>query len=260
MPDMRCDSCREQLSADLDGQADDPVLLCDALDHRDSCPDCQAWYVMAADVNRLVRMAPASPSPAVPASRLEAILAELPTSGRPSRRRIRRRAHYAARVTLALTGLVQTVWGGLSLLADNSMGDAMSDMPADGMIHMSHEYSSWVMALGVAFVVGAGYVRHLAGVLPALGCFVGLLGIVSVTDLVHHEVNPTHVASHALLVFAFVLILVILRTGPTDRPGRRTALPLGRPLADPGRRGGPSDADRDRTPPARDPAARHRAA
>jgi predicted anti-sigma-YlaC factor YlaD len=261
---MRCDSCRELLSADLDGHTDDPLSLGDALDHHDGCPDCRHWYAAAVEVNRLVRVSSAPPSPSVPADRLEAILAELPSPRRHTWWWTRSRPHTyaAARIALALTGLVQAVWGGWSLLAGNPVDTGMGDMSGDGMVHMSHEYSSWVTALGIAFIVGAGYVRHLAGALPALGCFVGLLGIVSLTDLAHHRVDPTHVASHVLLAFAFVLMLVILRTRPTDRPGRRTGVPLTDPSH--GRLGRHTRASTDRdhggAPPARDPAARYRAA
>jgi predicted anti-sigma-YlaC factor YlaD len=49
---------------------------------------------------------------------------------------------------------------------------------------MSHEYASWNVAVGVAFVVGAAWIRHLAGVLPLLASFTGVLCVVSALDMV----------------------------------------------------------------------------
>jgi hypothetical protein len=116
-----------------------------------------------------------------------------------------------------------------SMVMTGDAGMGMAAMPGDGMVHMSHEYASWVTALGLAFIAGAVFVRHLLGVLLALACFVALLGIVSTTDLLHHEVNPPHVATHAVLLLAVALILVILRTGRADRSDHdagRSPLPV----------------------------------
>jgi hypothetical protein len=52
---MRCEQCREALSARLDGE-DTPAERVDADRHMNGCPACQRWFDDAAKVTRLARM------------------------------------------------------------------------------------------------------------------------------------------------------------------------------------------------------------
>src|SRR5882762_1276453 len=151
---MGCSSCREHLSADLDGEAD-PAELPAARAHLAECSGCTRWFADAALVNRLIRTAPAEPAPGLTESGLAAALAELPRPPSP-RRRI---WHWSARAALVAVGAVQAVLG----------------------------------ALGVAFVAGALWTRHLAGTIPVLGSFVVVLALVSALDLVTGNVDPARV-------------------------------------------------------------------
>jgi predicted anti-sigma-YlaC factor YlaD len=87
-----------------------------------------------------------------------------------------------------------------------------------GMAHTTHESAAWNIALGIAFLAGALWSRHLAGLLPALGAFIAVLAVVSGIDLVAGRVDPGRVASHLLLVAGFALGVAVVRTVP--RPGR----------------------------------------
>ncbi|HWN31889.1 MAG TPA: zf-HC2 domain-containing protein [Pseudonocardia sp.] len=251
---MGCSSCREHLSADLDGEAD-PAELPAARAHLAECSGCTRWFADAALVNRLIRTAPAEPAPGLTEAALAAALAELPRPQSP-RRRI---WHWTARAALAGVGAVQAVLGALALLLSGGGDPHMAMMGAD-MAHMSHESAAWNLALGVAFVAGALWTRHLAGTIPVLGSFVVVLALVSALDLVSGNVDPARVGSHGLIVVGLGLIVLIMTTRPTEfpRPSRvrpsQPALPasgdwtadLAVPLA---------------TAPTRpDPAARHRAA
>ena len=207
---MDCRNWREQLSADMDGQAD-PMLLDQARDHAAHCAQCTAWLQVAAQVNRLARVMPAVTAPGVSQTQLDAMLAHLPRS-RPWRRYL----HYGARAALALVGVAQLLVGALPM-AMSGADDLRPAMMGAGMIHMSHEYAAWTIALGIAFVAGAGWTRHLAGILPALTCFVLILSIVSAIDLLGGNVNAAHVTSHVLLVLALVLIVVIVSVRPPQR-------------------------------------------
>jgi predicted anti-sigma-YlaC factor YlaD len=257
---MGCSSCREHLSADLDGEAD-PVDLPAARAHLAGCAECTRWFADAALVNRLIRTAPAEAAPGLTEAGLAAALSELPRPPSP-RRRV---WHRSARAALAGVGAVQAVLGTLGLVLAGgdphmAMGSMAGSMMGADMAHMSHESASWNLALGVAFVAGALWTRHLAGTLPVLGSFVVVLALVSALDLVSGNVDLARVSSHGLVVLGLGLIVLIMATRPTEfpRPSRaRPDQPVEPAVGD-------ATADLIAPPAAAptrpDPAARHRAA
>lgn len=221
---MGCSTCREHLSADLDGEADFAVLN-RAYAHLETCHGCSRWFSEAARVNRLIRTTHAEPSPGLSGEQLEHALEHLP---HPRRRHSSRR-HGLGRWALGGIGAAQAVLGLLGLIVPNlDMGHAMhhGTMMGADLAHMSHESSAWNLALGVAFIAGAAWTRHLAGVLPVLGSFVLVLSLVSVLDLLGGNVDAARVASHSLVAIGFGLIVLIVTTG-SERPGSRprNALP-----------------------------------
>jgi len=282
-PNMGCSSCREHLSADLDGEAD-PALLPAARAHLEECRDCARWFADAAMVNRLIRTAPAEPAPGLTEEQLAKALAQLPPPPSPRRPTW----HRLARLALGGIGASQVALGAIALTFPGAaMGGhpamtgttmtgtamtgagahaAMMGMAADGhtsilgadLAHMSHESAAWNLALGVAFLVGAGWTRHLAGTLPVLGSFVLVLSLVSALDLISGNVDPARVGSHLLVLAGLGLIVLILITRPSEFQPRplRAGLPRRNPMAlDRGTEEAPATA-----PTRPDPAARHRAA
>lgn len=251
---MGCASCREILSADMDGQAD-PTALAAARAHLSGCPGCATWLERAATVNRLVRTAEADPAPGMTERQLASVLDQLPRARSPRRRRW----HLTARWALAAVGLAQLTLGLLALLLPgHAGGHAHPSMLGADLAHMSHESSAWNLALGVAFLAGARWVRHLAGVLPVLGSFVLVLALVSAVDLVGGNVDATRVLAHLLVLAGLGLIVLIVATAPAGprpypsrSPGRSDAEPTVRSDA-------LGQSRRGRRHP--DPAARHRAA
>jgi predicted anti-sigma-YlaC factor YlaD len=252
---MGCASVRELLSADMDGQAD-PAALPAARTHLAGCPECAAWFERAASVNRLVRTAPADPAPGLTERQLAAVLDHLPSPRSPHRRRW----HLAARWALAGVGAAQFALGMLALLVPgHGGGHVHAAMLGADLAHMSHEASAWNLALGVAFLAGAGWVRHLAGVLPVLGSFVVVLSLVSAVDLVTGNVDAPRVVAHALVLAGLGLIVIIMATGPSrlrPHPARSGDLSPAAEAAGAGTPGYRPDR-RGRRP---DPAARHHAA
>jgi predicted anti-sigma-YlaC factor YlaD len=260
-----CGVHREYLSADLDGEMDsasDPeagVALARAQRHMAGCPDCERWFAAVTRVNRLARTEVADPGPGFSGDQLDELLALLPPQGG---RRVWRQA---ARVSLALVGVVQVVLGALPLIVphaaagidphtammqgmDAGMGsagigtagmgsagtgsmDTGGHMLGAGMIHMSHEYAAWSLAVGFGFLVGARWTRHLAGALPVLGSFATVLCAVTAVDAVSGRVEPARVVSHLLIMVGIALIVAILASDRArPHPSSGSKLRPGTPL------------------------------
>ncbi|MDN5915597.1 MAG: zf-HC2 domain-containing protein [Pseudonocardia sp.] len=233
-----CEECRERVSARLDGEDD----AFDAMDaHLRGCAQCRAFADRAATVTRLARTGAAQPGPDLVASVLAA--ADL----RPVARR--RRAGLAVRAGLGLVGV-----GQVALAAAGVVGAAFAGHLGVGDVHMAgasaahfaHESSAWNLALGIGFVaVALGGARLVAGLVPVIGAFVGVLAVLSVVDLVAGRVDPTRLLAHGLVVVGFLLLLLhrrVLRddggraaTRPRTDPVRSDpVLPWSGPVAGPG--------------------------
>jgi len=244
---MDCDGCREAMSAALDGEADAAEhARIDA--HTDGCAACRAWQSDAALVTRHARTASVGPISATAPDVVDRVLRAAPGPG------VRWRG-VSARAGLAAVGLAQAVLGLVSLLGAATHAGHMTDplmVLGAGMAHAAHESAAWNLALGVAFLAGALWTRHLAGLLPVLGAFIAVLAVLSAIDLVAGRVEPGRVVSHLVLVAGFLLGLAVVRTvprpgaGPTPgarwwRPGGRRGVPV-----DPGGPARPAPAPRER--------------
>jgi predicted anti-sigma-YlaC factor YlaD len=139
------------------------------------------------------------------------------------------------------------------------------EMMGAGMIHMSHEFAAWSVAVGIGFLVGACWTRHLAGALPVLASFATVLCAVTTVDAVSGRVEPARAVSHLLIMVGIALIVAILATDhvsprPSTGSRQRPRIPL--PGGFEGMRDEPPSVDRttfgDGTGPR--PAARHDAA
>lgn len=224
---MGCASCREILSADMDGQAESAALPA-ARAHLAGCPACTTWYERAATVNRLVRTAASDPAPGMTERQLASVLDQLPRPRSPHRGRW----HLSARWALATVGVAQLALSLLTLLQpSHATGHTHPSMLGAEPAHMSHESSAWNFALGIAFLAGARWVRHLAGVLPVLGSFVLVLALVSGVDLVGGSVDAPRVFAHALVLAGLGLIVLIVVTAPAV-PGPYPWQALGRSEAE----------------------------
>lgn len=212
-----CQPHREHLSADLDGEVGPGGAEGRDAAHRHlaDCPGCGRWWAEVTRVNRLVRTAAAAPGPGLTAAQLDVLLELIPEPARAGRSLPR----LSARISLALVGVVQVALGVRSLWVPH--GPRLHAGQAGelaGVLHMSHEYSAWSIALGIAFIAGAAWTRHLAGALPVLVSFVGVLLVVSTVDLINDTVDPDRVLSHGLIVLGLGLVVTIVMTRPEPRP------------------------------------------
>ncbi|MGH3623786.1 MAG: zf-HC2 domain-containing protein [Sciscionella sp.] len=241
---MTCKTCREALSARIDGEPE-PAEAVDR--HVASCSACRSWYARAEHLRRTMSMHPAPPVPDLTASILERTPA--PTGERRS-----------ARIALGAVAIAQLALATAQLLG---AAEGMSIQQASGFMvgHLTRESAAWNLAVGVGLMWAALRTRAAAGQLPLLTGFVLVLTAVSTADLFDGDVTVTRVLSHLPVVLGLLLLYVVYRqhrddhrpvTGDARTPATDTSLAAEGPraVADP-------PAHRRRT---RRPASHYRAA
>lgn len=192
---MECGTCREALSARLDGETE-PVPAVEVDEHLADCPGCQGWYADASLLSRRIRVRPVTPTPDLVA----AVLAET----RPRRRPL-------ARIALAAVGLLQL------LIAVAQLFGATAHAHATFTGHLLNEGAAWNLALGLAMVAAAWQPRRAMGLLPAVAGFVAVLGVLSLVDVATVGVPGTRMLSHVPLVIGLALLYVVHREHKRDR-------------------------------------------
>jgi predicted anti-sigma-YlaC factor YlaD len=218
---MRCEDCREAISARLDGEEltdVEPAADLDAAvdEHLDDCAECREFAERAARITRLARIRPAEPTPDL----LPGILAALegepagtasddePT--RPADRPGTRRALDGVRVALGLLGIGQVGLAVAGVVGATAGSAGGSTLAGATMAHFSHESAAWNFAIGVAFLWAAAVSRPAGGLVPVIGAFTGLLTVLSVADLLAGRVDAARLAGH-LVVAAGLLLLLLHR-------------------------------------------------
>src|SRR4051794_24694199 len=149
-----CALFRESLSAALDGE-EGPLPEAEVDRHLRECGACRAWQEEAARLRRsMVRQAPVVP---------DLTAAILATAPQPVREK------WAARIALALVGLVQS---GLAFAEFLEPGAEQAGHGSGlGVIHLSNESAAWNLALGTG-LLWAALRPHAAGAqLPLFGAF-----------------------------------------------------------------------------------------
>jgi predicted anti-sigma-YlaC factor YlaD len=191
--DMDCPSCRDALSARLDGEAT-PVESVAAEHHLATCLACRTFADALTRVHRSVRVAPVDPVPDLTA----AILAAAPVPGPgPS--------------DPADVG----VWRvGLALVAFAEVAVALAHV---GGGHAVRDQASWEAALGAGFAWAAWRPARATGLLP-------LTAVLTVLLLVNGGLDVNGAGTHHLLA-PVGLLLLVLATRPTGRVPARPALP-----------------------------------
>jgi predicted anti-sigma-YlaC factor YlaD len=189
---MGCETCREALSARLDGEEPDvPAAELEA--HVASCAACRAWLAAAQRLHRQVRVAPAEPVPDLTAGILAAAAPPF-------------RSH---RVSVIRAGLVVVAVTQLALSVPELAGG----------LHLDHEMASWMVAAAVGFINVAWRPHHVAGALSVIAAAVITMVAVSVRDVAMGHVHLRHEAMHLLLVAGLLLLVVLWRTRPAGQPG-----------------------------------------
>ncbi|MFC5289583.1 zf-HC2 domain-containing protein [Actinokineospora guangxiensis] len=198
---MVCDTCREALSARIDGEAG-PVPPAEVDAHLADCPACTAWLAKAEVVSRRMRVREAVPAPDLTA----AVLAALP----PQRTAPR------ARIALGVVAVLQ-----MGVVIAQVLGaGAHADHTSPG--HLFNEGIAWNAALAIGLLMAAIRTDQARGLLTTLTAFVGVLGAYSVYDLFTAAASPYRVLSHLPVVAGLLLLHAISRAhrappSPADR-------------------------------------------
>ncbi|MPY79998.1 MAG: hypothetical protein GEV04_16375 [Actinophytocola sp.] len=193
---VRCEQCREQVSARLDTE-DDPGLSAAVDAHLASCESCRRWQEAAARVTRLARMSVASATPDLS----DAVLAR---ARRPRRHAVK----LVLRVVLALLAVGQIALGvahidGVPGFTGHAPG--VGTAPA----HFTHEFAAFTIAVGIGFAWIAWRTRRVSGLVPTLATFVVLLTTLELVDLARGAVDPSRLASHTLVQAGLVVVLLL---------------------------------------------------
>ncbi len=192
---MKCEDCREALSARLDGETEPAPP--EAVDrHVAGCPDCRSWFARAERLHRTILLRPAPPVPDLTAVIMERTPAP-PGEGWP------------ARIALALVAIAQL---GLAFAQLLGVEDHAAGHGGESLVgHLSHESSAWNLAVGVGLGWAAFRTKAASGQLPALTGFVALLLALSAGDLVTGQVTADRVLTHGLVVLGVALLFVVHR-------------------------------------------------
>ena len=245
---MGCDTCRELISADLDGEADDAERAAMA-DHLATCAACASFSIDAARLHRSSRVAPAAVIPDLTDAILERAAADAdglegapadpgpgpspdpvpapdrtadgPASAGAGERRIRRRrgahprrwspaATYAMQYGLLVVALLMMVLAVPDLLA--SSGSA---------IHASRHLGGWDVAFAVGLCLAALQPWRARGLLPMAAALAGVMVITAVIDIAHGSTPGLAEGTHLLEVLGLVFLWLLSRSVPLqDRPRR----------------------------------------
>jgi predicted anti-sigma-YlaC factor YlaD len=188
---MDCGTCREALSARLDGEAL-PVPSAEVDAHLETCPDCPAWYDAAATLNRRARVREFVPTPDL----VDRVLAE--HSPTPRRKPI-------ARLLLAGVGLIQLLLAVAQLFGTSIHTGHGATLTG----HLVSEGAAWNLALGLAMLAAAWQTKRASGLLPAVAVFVGALVVFSVVEAVTVGVPATRLLSHIPLLAGVALLYLV---------------------------------------------------
>ncbi|GIE36800.1 hypothetical protein Ait01nite_098450 [Actinoplanes italicus] len=204
------------LSAQLDGE-DDPVMRPLVDEHLAECAGCRDWLDKAAAVNRMTRTTPVPDVPDLTA----AILAALPEQP-PAPRRRRLPVAALLYVALAAIGAVQLILGLTQVGGGVSAGHAHNGLGAT-QGHLWHESAAWNVAVGAGYLFIALRRTRPTGLVPMLTAFVGMLLLISITDLTGGRVDVDRLIGHGFVITGYLLVVALARGvgGEMRPPGAR---------------------------------------
>jgi predicted anti-sigma-YlaC factor YlaD len=207
---MNCATCREAVSARLDGE--EPGVPAAAVDgHLRSCAGCRA-HAEAADVlHRSLRVRAAEWGPDLTAP----ILARITAEGKPARSDRRR----DLRVGLVVVALLQLVLAVPALLLGSDGG---------APVHVARELGSFDAALAVGFLVAAWQPARAFGLLPVAAALVAFLAGTAVLDVAAGHAPAMAESHHLLHLVGLALVWLLTRAGVPDGPAGARRLAVGR--------------------------------
>ncbi|KOV87918.1 zf-HC2 domain-containing protein [Nocardia sp. NRRL S-836] len=203
-----CYTCREALSARLDGEPGGaPADVVDA--HLETCTSCQVWHDDAAALTRTLRVRPATPVPDLTAAILDVAPPVVPPAPRGWTPRLLLGGVAVAQLTLGMAQVVGST--GASAHGGHTSGVDSS--------HLFNESTAWNLAIGLGLLWTALRPRATSGMLPVVSAFVAVLVPYSASDLLSGTATVGRVFSHALLVVGLGLLALVHfgNRGPSDR-------------------------------------------
>ncbi|HEX7309093.1 zf-HC2 domain-containing protein [Lentzea sp.] len=205
-----CSTCREALSARLDGE-DEGVPAAEVDAHLETCAPCHEWQETATALNRTLRVRPATPVPDLTA----AIVAAAPPVTRAAPR------GWLARTLLGGVAIAQLTLGLAQVLGTGSSSHGGHATGVDSS-HLFNESTAWNLALGLGLLWTALRPAATAGMLPVTAAFVAVLIPYSASDLLSGTATAGRVLSHSLLLAALALLALTHFRG--RGPGGRRSL------------------------------------
>jgi len=185
---VKCEECREALSARLDGEAE--PMPAGAVDrHVTACADCRSWLARAERLHRSLLLSTAPPVPDLTAVILE-------------RTPVPVNEGWPVRIALGVVAVAQLTLA-LSQVLDVHTGHETG--------HLTHESSAWNLAVGIGLLWAALRTKAAAGQLPVLTGFVVVLTVLSSIDAVNGNVTAGRLLSHGLVVAGLLLLLAVHR-------------------------------------------------
>jgi predicted anti-sigma-YlaC factor YlaD len=207
---MRCEPCREIISAHTDGEAAAAEWAL-AQDHLAGCTDCRDYLATSEQLARFTRLRAAEPVPDLTPRIIEA--AGIRADGGAAAPD----GSLGIRIVLALTGVLQIAVAVPALI----LGDD-AQLP----VHIARHIGSFDVALAVGFIWVALRPRQaLAGVLPIAIALVACLTVSSVADVIAGRAAAYGELQHVTdLIGLTALWLLSLRMGTAGGPTRRPHL------------------------------------
>lgn len=202
---MRCETCREVISACLDGEATEAEQA-DLEAHLATCADCSAWSARLDRLHRAARVAPADAVPDLSQAIVAAAAAE-------------RARWWGLRweTTLVLRWV-------LVVVAALEIGLAAPEFTHGW--HAGGELGTWAVASAVGLLSVAAKTSRAGAVLPMLLCAGFITVFVSARDVVEGRALLSAEWPHGLLVLGVLVILAIWwreRGGEAPGPEVRVA-------------------------------------
>lgn len=202
-----CDTCREALSARLDGEPEGvPAEQVDA--HLETCAFCRTWHAEASALTRTLRVRPATPVPDLTAAILDAAPPITPATPRGWLPRVFLSGVAVAQLTL---GMAQVVGSWTPSMHGHTMGESGG--------HLFNESTAWNLAVGLGLLWTALRPAATSGMLPVVAAFVAVLIPYSASDLLGGTATASRVFSHLILVAALGLLVLVHfgNRGPSGR-------------------------------------------
>jgi len=203
---MRCEDCRDALSARLDGEAPGATVA-ELDDHVAGCADCRRFAIGITDVHRTLRVRPAEVVPDLTG----AILAALPPQPIPAPTPAPIPAAASTTVGWLRYGLVVI---GLTMLALAVPSLVLHDSGV--AIHLTRELSAWDLAFGAGLLFAAWQPARARGLLPMAAVLAAGLALGSIIDVTSGRSPALDEAHHLLQIAGVVLLWFLCRQ--VERP------------------------------------------